>query len=157
MEVRPAQSTTYKLAAQGPGGETSASVAIEATPKPPAPKPAEKGEAQYKKAVALRQSGQEEMALALFRQAAEQGYIPAMLEVGEATMEVESGESLLWFRRAADLGDVTGMLHVGAIYQLGIQVEKDYDRAAFWYRQAAEKGNPAAMYNLGRMYESGLG
>lgn len=46
---------------------------------------------------------------------------------------------------------------LGYKYQLGFEVECDYDKAIECYREAAEYGIPEAMTNLGYCYERGLG
>lgn len=45
----------------------------------------------------------------------------------------------------------------GYKYQLGIEVKRDYEKAAECYRAAAEHGIPEAITNLGYCYERGLG
>jgi hypothetical protein len=157
VEIKPAESTTYTLTAEGPGGERSASLSIEVLRKTPDANPPVGAKTWYENGLAERKAGHAGKALANFRQAAEMGDVRAMLEVAEAAWDADTGESERWFRKAAELGDSTAMLNLGAMYQLGNHVKEDYARAAFWYRQASEKGNAAAMYNLGRMFERGRG
>ncbi len=157
VPVQPAVSTTYTLTATGPGGEGTARVSVEVLGKAAAPVPINTAKSLYENGLTDRRAGNNEKALAAFRQAAELGDVRAMLEVAEDGLDSDNGESERWFRKAAELGDSTAMLNLGAMYQLGNHVKEDYAQAVFWYRKAADKGNPSAMYNLGRMYERGLG
>lgn len=55
------------------------------------------------------------------------------------------------YEHYADLNDL------GYKYQLGFEVERDYEKAVECYREAAEYGIPEAVTNLGYCYERGLG
>ena len=157
MRIRPSESTTYTLTAKGAGGEGSASVSIAVARKPPAAAPADSARALYQSGLEERKQGRTAKALDLFRQAAEKGNVPAMLEVAEDELDSDNSESERWFRRAAELGDPIAMINLGAMYELGNHVKEDYAQAASWYRQASGKGDASATYNLARMYERGHG
>ena len=43
------------------------------------------------------------------------------------------------------------------MYENGIGVKQDYDKAIFWYTEAAKQGDTNAQNNLGLMYENGDG
>ncbi|HTX36367.1 MAG TPA: serine/threonine-protein kinase [Bryobacteraceae bacterium] len=157
IAIQPTESTTYTLTARGPGGEESAHVSIAVTRKAQAAAPPVSGSALYENGLAERKAGHTAKAFDLFRQAAELGNVPAMLEVAEEGLDSDNGDSERWFRKAAELGNPTAMLNLGAMYQLGNHVKEDYVQAVAWYRKAAQLGDASAMYNLGRMYERGRG
>jgi len=46
---------------------------------------------------------------------------------------------------------------LGRLYEQGLGVAQDYDKALEWFRKALETGNSDAMKNLARLYEQGLG
>jgi predicted nucleic acid-binding Zn-ribbon protein len=58
---------------------------------------------------------------------------------------------------AAEAGDAKAQNYVGEIYEKGLGVPPDFERAAEWYRRAAERGDPQAQVNLGQLHERGLG
>jgi uncharacterized protein len=43
------------------------------------------------------------------------------------------------------------------LYEHGLGVAQDYDKAREWYQKAADAGNTDAMYILGVLYEYGYG
>jgi serine/threonine-protein kinase len=159
MTVAPLEKTTYVLTAKARGGEVSATVTID-VPAAASPRSAGRAKQLYIEAQAQRRALKLK-SLALLRQAAELGYTPAMVALGEDALEGEDAgdkeAALQWFRRAAAGGNAVGMLNVGGMYHIGNGVPQDLDLAIYWYRQAAEAGNPSAMYNLGAMYENGRG
>lgn len=61
------------------------------------------------------------------------------------------------FLPVAEAGDKKAQLLLGLMYDNGLGIEQNYQRAAHWYRRAAEQGQPRAQFNLGLMYESGEG
>ena len=94
----------------------------------------------------------------MLRRAAEMGYPPAMVALGELYMEAHrERDAVGWFQKAADAGDHSGMLHMGGMCQLGMGVPQDDQAAVQWYRRASDAGNPSAMFDLGAMYENGRG
>lgn len=57
----------------------------------------------------------------------------------------------------AESGNPKAQLYVGEIYEKGLGVPPDYQKAAEWYRRAADQGYAPAQINLGHLYEAGLG
>ena len=57
----------------------------------------------------------------------------------------------------AEQGDQEARVIVGEIYERGLGVDPDYEKAAEWYMVAAEAGSKRAQINLGHLYELGLG
>jgi serine/threonine protein kinase len=95
---------------------------------------------------------------ALLRHAAEMGYPPAMVALGELYMDAHrEQDAARLFRKAADAGDRSGMLHMGGMYQLGLGVPQSDQQAVQWYRKASDAGDPSALFDLGAMYEGGRG
>jgi TPR repeat protein len=66
-------------------------------------------------------------------------------------------EAVKWFRQAAQEGDALAQWWVGRMFELGLEVPKDYQEAVEWYRKAADQGNAIAQYEMGWMYHRGRG
>ena len=66
-------------------------------------------------------------------------------------------EAIPLFIDVAEQGnsDAQGML--GVMYQQGIGILEDYQKAAYWYRKAAEQGHAFALNNLAIMHLAGHG
>ena len=56
---------------------------------------------------------------------------------------------------AAKKGDARAMAMLGVLYQKGLGVTADLNKAVDWYADAAEKDNLGAQYSLGEIYLSG--
>lgn len=99
-------------------------------------------------------------ALRLFEDAAEQGYVPAMRNVGihyfygDGVTKDET-EAIKWYEKAAVKGYDMAYLNLGEAYQFGQQ--KDFDKAFENYKKAAELGNLTAHFQLANMYFYGIG
>lgn len=97
-----------------------------------------------------------------YRLAAEQGYLPAelnlaaMYNAGQGVSQNDK-ESLKWYRLAAEQGDVTAQRTLGTLHYQGLRVRQDYKEASKWFQMAAEQGDVAVQYDLGVMYEKGQG
>ena len=61
------------------------------------------------------------------------------------------------FLAAANEGHVDSQFNVGLMYEQGIGVDKNEEKAVYWYGKSAAQGNSAAQYNLGVLYENGRG
>lgn len=57
----------------------------------------------------------------------------------------------------AEAGDIDAQYSLGLIYENGLGIEKNMDKAIECYRIAAENGNANAQYHLGLCYENGNG
>jgi TPR repeat protein len=100
--------------------------------------------------------------LQLVRHAAENGYVPAMLQLGllydgNRLVDQDYNEAFRWFSRAANAGDAAAQLQLGGCFHYGLGVARDYSRAAKWYRRSAEQTNYVAMKSLGYLLMNGLG
>ncbi len=62
----------------------------------------------------------------------------------------------VWLPRA-ESGDADAQTYVGEIYEKGLGIAPDYERAAQWYEKAAKQGSSRAKINLGYLYEKGIG
>lgn len=104
-------------------------------------------------------------AQALFRRAADAGFVTSMLALGQlhesgrlaADGRPEVAAAFHWWRLAAERGSVQAMVEVGTAYYLGRGAALDKAQAAHWYRQAAQAGEVGAQYLIAAMYESGDG
>ncbi|WP_296058743.1 tetratricopeptide repeat protein [uncultured Amphritea sp.] len=64
---------------------------------------------------------------------------------------------LLQLLAAASPSDYRAMTRLAWLYESGLAVERDIDRAAGLFKQAAEAGNAEAQYALSVMYQTGVG
>ncbi|KAI9310755.1 hypothetical protein BX666DRAFT_2032685 [Dichotomocladium elegans] len=104
------------------------------------------------------------MATSLFREAAEKGNAPSMVELAKLllTSEQHLRDGLYWLQKAASLGDPTGMRELAAVYESDAAAELLEDKeariiAAFqlYKKAASEKKDPLSYCALARMYAEG--
>jgi TPR repeat protein/uncharacterized caspase-like protein len=97
-------------------------------------------------------------AVALYRQAAEQGHVPAQISLGNiyskgsSSVPRDDAEAASWYRKAAEQGDARAQAILGQMYSTGLGVPRHGKEAAMWYHKAAEQGHVGAQYALGIMY-----
>lgn len=101
-------------------------------------------------------------AVALYRQAAELGYAPAMFNLGVSCeegdgVEADVSEANKWYILASDLGHAEAMFNLGNNYRIGRGVPRNTGRAFDLFKRAAAAGNTDALINLGVAYERGEG
>ncbi len=101
-------------------------------------------------------------AIRWYHRAAEQGYLPAQLRMGEMYAagrgtRQDVVEALVWYRRAAEQGDANAQYNLGVAYETGRGVTQDAAEAVRWFRPAAEQGSASAQFALGDMYTRGVG
>lgn len=100
-----------------------------------------------------------EKAFELYKEAAEGGYVPAMMRLasfynnGEV---VDADESLYfkWILAAAESGNADAQNRAGVCYHDGKGIVRDSEKAVYWYKLAAGQGNVYAMNNLKLCYKS---
>lgn len=120
--------------------------------------------AQYQYALCAKNghvTGGPTVALDYLTRAADQGYGPALDEVGRAH---ELGRGMPqnhliayeFYRRGAEAGDGNAMFHLAALYEAGQGIPRSYPEAIRWYRLAVDKNIPQAAYRLGLIAEQGL-
>ena len=56
------------------------------------------------------------------------------------------------FRAKADQGNVMAQFNLGLMYEKGLVVPQDHNKAIKWYLKAADQGHVGAQYKLGCMY-----
>ncbi|MFW5443979.1 MAG: hypothetical protein ACKE51_06710 [Methylococcaceae bacterium] len=66
-------------------------------------------------------------------------------------------QALQFWLPAAEGGDQDAQNHIAELYEKGLDLTPDYQRAAIWYLQAARQGHSQAQINLGNLYARGLG
>lgn len=66
-------------------------------------------------------------------------------------------ESARWMHMAAKAGSSKAMAELGAMYEHGIDVERDPQKAMEWFTRGAEAGDPVAMVGLAQCYFTGMG
>ncbi len=57
----------------------------------------------------------------------------------------------------AEGGNATAQFTLGVLYDAGLGVPRDFEKAVNWYRKAAKQGSVEAQHNLGVMYDLGKG
>lgn len=62
-----------------------------------------------------------------------------------------------YFQRAAEAGLSKAQVELGYMYQSGIGVPKNYQKAMELYRKAEENHDPLGILYIGRLYKEGLG
>ena len=73
----------------------------------------------------------------------------AMNYMGEKCYREGDNEGALeWFTKAAELGNIDAHYNIGVMYEKGIGVEKDMEKAVYHYEKAAIGGSPHARHNL---------
>jgi TPR repeat protein len=73
-----------------------------------------------------------------YRRAAEQGYVPAQLNLGALyaegrAIEKDDARAMEWFRKAAEQGNGLGQLNLGIGYFKGQGVNRDWIAAHMWF------------------------
>lgn len=101
-------------------------------------------------------------AIRLYRMAADQGYGPAMNNLGDlyyhgTAVPRDDAEAIRWYRMAVQKGNACAANTLGVMYQNGRGLAKNIAEAAKLYREAAEKGHALARYNLAILYRDGNG
>jgi TPR repeat protein len=94
--------------------------------------------------------------------AANQGYLPAELELGFSYalgdgVEKDDGEAIRWWREAAEHGDSEAAVNLGDSYYYGHHVGENPVEGVKWWRKAAEEGNFLGLTGLGHAYQDGKG
>lgn len=88
------------------------------------------------------QTANEDEAIRLYKQAAEQGYAEAQFQLGiiykgQGNAHRDTVEAVKWLRMAAEQGHADAQEELGHSYEFGVGVEIDIKEAEKWYRMAA--------------------
>lgn len=95
-------------------------------------------------------------AIAAFRRAAEQGYAPAQVRLGDILDYSElNEEAVAWYRKAAEQGSSAGAYGLGHLYAIGEGVVRDDAVARRWFEKAAAGGHQGALRALESASEHG--
>jgi TPR repeat protein len=62
-----------------------------------------------------------------------------------------------WLEQSAAQDHIEAFVLLGRLYEEGLGVERDVERAAQWYRRAAVQAVPEAQHRLGTLYARGVG
>ena len=98
----------------------------------------------------------EDEALRWYLAAAQKGHIEAMNSAG-SILQVNKrfAEALLWYQQAADKKHAQATNSLAYLYDLGLGVTQDRQKAFALYMRAAELGWAEAMWNIANMYGAG--
>lgn len=102
-------------------------------------------------------------AMIWYRKAADKGYGPAQLGIGELYehglgVRQDYYRAQEWYALATRLSrDPEAYFKVGEGYFRGRGLPQDYGMALPYYRKAAKQGHPVAQFIIGSMYEAGWG
>lgn len=93
---------------------------------------------------------------------AQQGDLPAQLEVGDLYangrgVKANGSQAIFWYRKAALEGDLSALWKTAQGYIQGQLVPQDLEEAVPFLMLAAKQNHPAAQRELSRFYEQGLG
>jgi len=92
----------------------------------------------------------------IFRQMAEQNYMPAQIRLGELLDYAENNEEAVgWYMMAANQGDAAGQCNLGLMYAVGEGIDLDFKKAVYWIDLAAEKNYLVAVKSLANSYRIG--
>ncbi|SDZ94356.1 tetratricopeptide repeat protein [Selenomonas ruminantium] len=100
---------------------------------------------------------------ALYRKAAKDDYILAMVKLGDIFLfdnepKVVAGkEARKWYEKAAELGNGEAMQGLGKMFEEGKGVSLNYRVAFEWYKKSVDAGYISAMVDIGLIYEDGKG
>ena len=94
--------------------------------------------------------------LALWNRAAEQGYAPAQVRLGDILDKSEEDvQAVEWYRKAAAQGNAAGEYGLGQMYVKGEGVKKDLEQARSHISRAADKGYLDAVVLMMEAYRTG--
>lgn len=119
-------------------------------------------EATFQKAEELEKSGKVDEAIPLYYQAAEQGFAPAQVKMGEIYYEgvlrtKDLPQAIRWFTLAAEQNNPEAQLQLGCCYLNGEGVEANKREAVNLWLKAAKQGNSLAQILVGIAYNNGIG
>jgi hypothetical protein len=95
-------------------------------------------------------------AMRWYRAAADQGYAEAQNSVGSGLQaEKRYAEALPWYEKAAAQNHALAINSLAYLYDLGLGVAQDRQRAFKLYAKAADLGEAQAMWNIANMLGAG--
>jgi len=95
-------------------------------------------------------------AMEYFQQAADQGDVLAVVQIG---LMYDFGQGVLqnytearkWYLRAAEKGEPRAMYLMGHMYEFGEGVSIDNSIAYTWYLKSAQRGHASAQFEIGKI------
>jgi hypothetical protein len=94
--------------------------------------------------------------MALWRKAAEEGYAPAQVWLGDILDKAEEdADAFIWYRKAAEQGSAAGEFGLGLMYAKGEGVPADLTKAHSYVLKAAEQNHVPAMIAMMAGYRNG--
>jgi TPR repeat protein len=101
-------------------------------------------------------------AIAVLKEVAEAGFVPAMREYGRSLqfgfgIAAEPEQGAGWLRKAAEAGDTTAMKELSRAYASGYGVELSANASTDWLLRAANAGDAEAMYGVSLAMTLGFG
>ena len=113
-------------------------------------------------ALSTEQQGEMDQAVAMLREAANQGHMKAQTCCGDLYMfgwgvAKDDRLALVYYEKAAQQGDARCQNNAGHLYHHGQGCEQSYERAAQWFEKGALQEHAGAMADLGRLYFQGDG
>jgi uncharacterized protein len=95
-------------------------------------------------------------ALEYFHQAADQGDLPAFVQIGlmydfGQGVPQNYSEARKWYLRAAEKGEPRAMYLMGHMYEFGEGVAIDSEVAFDWYMKSARQGHSSAQFVIGKI------
>lgn len=101
-------------------------------------------------------------AVAVLKEVAETGFVPAMREYGRSLqfgfgVPAEPEQGADWLRKAAEAGDTVAMKELSRAYASGYGVELSANASTDWLLRAANAGDSEAMYGVSLAMTLGFG
>lgn len=72
-------------------------------------------------------------------------------------IERDEAQALAWIQKAVAQGFLSGKNNLADMYEKGLGVPQDYERAISLYREVAATGRAVSLYSLAQLYEAGKG
>src|ERR1700733_482286 len=91
-------------------------------------------------------------------EAAEKGDAKAQVKLAQELRDSRDHKgAVAWFGKAAAQGNLEAVDGLARLYEFGVGVEKDPEKARALYLQASQKGYAAAQLNMARCLREGIG
>ena len=121
----------------------------------------ERGKASWS-SLSVEQQSEMDKAVALLREAADQGHPEAQGACGDIYNQghgvaTDDHLAFVYHEKAAQQGNVVCQYNIGLNYRDGLGCDQNYERAAEWFEKAACGGDAGAMTNLGALHYEGKG
>lgn len=146
--------------ASGALGENNSGQAVEWLAK--ALRGGDEGAASDLARLATGSEADAEPAVAVLKETAVSGIVPAMREYGRSLqfgfgLVADPAEGALWLRKAAEAGDIVAMKELSRAYASGYGVELSANESTDWLLRAAKAGDTEAMYGVSLAMTLGFG